>query len=213
MDGEQRAATDVTTRNEERETGRVEAFSDGVFAIAVTLLVLLIPIPVVQPGHSLAESLGGQIWAYIAYVVSFLTILVMWINHHNLFRQVVRADRAFLILNGLLLMVVTFIDYPTALVARYFATADQRTATLLYAGVSVLMAICFYVLWFYASRGNRLLGRRADPAAVAAITRAFRFGPLIYVVIFLIAFLSPAVSLVLCGVMAVYYAIYGRGNV
>lgn len=224
MDGERhsevRTAGQVGERGEARETGRetgrVEAFSDGVFAIAVTLLILQIPIPDTRTtGTTLLSDLVSQGWAYFAYVVSFLTILIMWINHHILFRQIGRIDRAFLILNGLLLMVITFLDFPTALVARYFngSTADARTAMLVYAGTSIVMAVCFSLLWFYAARGGRLLAAHADRATVGAITRAYRFGPLYYVVIFLIAFVNVPASLVLTGLMALYFAVFGKGVV
>jgi len=102
-----------------RETGRVEAFSDGVFAIAVTLLVLDLKVP--KPGdlggESLLSALARQWPAFLAYLTSFATILVMWVNHHKMFNHIRRTDDRFLFLNGLLLLFVTFVPFPTALVA------------------------------------------------------------------------------------------------
>ncbi len=97
-------------REERRQTGRVEAFSDGVFAVAITLLILSVPIPpdLASKDDLLANVLASASWALAAYAISFATILIMWVNHHTLFTQVSRVDRPFMIFNGLLLMLVCF---------------------------------------------------------------------------------------------------------
>jgi uncharacterized membrane protein len=109
---------------QEKETGRIEAFSDGVFAIAITLLVLEIKVP----SHETAESSGltSALFAlypsYLAFLASFATILVMWVNHHRIFNLIRRSDRAFLYWNGLLLLLISFVPFPTALLARVNAS-------------------------------------------------------------------------------------------
>ena len=113
---------------QEKETGRIEAFSDGVFAIAITLLILEIKVP---NAHDLgAGGLGAallRLWpSYLAFVTSFATILVMWVNHHKLFRHIRRSDDAFLFLNGLLLLFVTSVPFPTSLVAEYLQRPEAR---------------------------------------------------------------------------------------
>ena len=209
-------------RSEEKETGRLEAFSDGVFAIAITLLILQIPLPdVTKNGPSLLTLLGGQWALYLAYLVSFMTILIMWVNHHTIFRLIHRSDQLFLVLNGLLLMVITFVNYPMAILAESLQgqdlhkdglISDQKTAALFYSGTFIIIAIIYNVLWRYASHNRRLLSRSADPLIVETITRQYRFGPLFYVASFLLAFVSVWASLGLNLLLAVYFAFTGRAK-
>ena len=116
------------------ETGRVEAFSDGVFAIAITLLILEIKIPKPSDG-ALANQLLRQWPSYFAFLISFAFIGVMWINHHRLFTHIKRCNNTLMILNLLLLLGVTIVPFPTAVLATHIGFADQRTAALLYNGV------------------------------------------------------------------------------
>ena len=148
---------------------RLEAFSDGVFAIAITLLVLELDVP--HPAHgSLAHALAEQWPAYAAYVVSFLTIGIIWINHHAVMANLVAVDRTVLLLNLALLGWVSLIPWPTQLTAEYMRTggADERTAALVYAGVMAAMGVTFGALWRYAHErpplGGRQPDRRRDPA-------------------------------------------------
>ncbi len=201
--------TEGQERTEEKETGRLEAFSDGVFAVAITLLIFQIPIP---HGVSLLQQLAGQLPFYAAYVVSFLTILIMWVNHHAFFRLVHRTDRLFLILNGLLLMLITFVNYPTAVLAGYLLSSDGHIAAMLYSGTFVVIAIVYNRLWHYASANRRLLSKRADPMLVATITRQYRLGPLYYVIAFLLAIVSPPASLAINMLLAIYFAFTGRAK-
>jgi len=196
-------------RTEEKETGRLEAFSDGVFAVAITLLIFQIPIP---HGGSLLKQLGGQWPFYTAYVVSFLTILIMWVNHHALFRLIHRTDHLFLILNGLLLMLITFVNYPTAVLAEYIEGSDGRIAAMLYSGTFIVIAVLYNLLWRYASGSHRLLSKRADPLLIATITRQYRFGPLFYVVTFLLAIINAPTSLAVNTLLALYWAFAGRAK-
>jgi uncharacterized membrane protein len=192
------------------ETARLEAFSDGVFAVAITLLALNLTVPKpaeIRPGHGLVAALLDQWPVYLAYGLSFLTILIMWINHHNLFQVIRRSDRWFLLLNGFLLMIVTAIPFATSLLASYLLRPDKRVAEVVYSGISLLMAITYYSMWAYASRGGRLLGPEANAGLVGGITKQFRYGPLLYLVAFLLAFISAEASLALCIVLAIFYAL------
>ena len=184
----------------EKETGRVEAFSDGVFAIAITLLVLDLKVPRLgdQPAGNLLRALASQWPTYLAFVTSFLTILVMWVNHHRLFGQIRKTDHLFLILNGLLLMGVTVVPFPTSLLAEYIESQEARVAAIVYTGTFVVIAIFFNLLWRYATgKGGRLLGQDHDPVVVRGITEQYRFGPLMYAVIALVAYFSALVSFAL----------------
>jgi TMEM175 potassium channel family protein len=194
----------------DKETGRLEAFSDGVFAIAITLLILNIEVPPLDEG-TLAEAILKQWPAFLAYGVAFLTILIMWVNHHALFKHIRHIDRPFLIINGLLLMMITFVNYPTALLTRYLANEDGRTsAAIFFSATFVVIAILYNVLWRYAAHNGRLLGPNPNHAAVEAITRQYLFGPLVYGVALVLAFFSPPASLILNGVLAIYFGFTGR---
>lgn len=193
---------------EEKETGRVEAFSDGVFAVAITLLIVTVKIPDPESGH-LLDQMSHQGASYLAYVTSFLTILIMWVNHHSIFRLISRSDQMFLLLNGLLLMDITFVNYPTALLANFIGTSDQQNAALIYSANGVLIAILYNALWFYASRNRRLLSKKADPALVHTITHRYRFGPLFYLLAFALAFVSVLASIGLNLALALFFAFTG----
>ncbi len=147
---------------------------------------------------------------FTAYTISFLTIGIMWLNHHRLFVHIKRIDTTLLFINLLLLLIIVFIPFPTALLAEYIARPDQHAAVILYSGTCLLMACCFNVLWRYASRGNRLLGRNVDQGAVEAINRQYLFGPLSYLVVFGLAWLSPSVSIALMFVLALFFALPSR---
>jgi uncharacterized membrane protein len=189
------------------ETARLEAFSDGVFAIAITLLVLLFEVPDASEGQSLGHVLAHQWPSYASYVVSFATIGIIWVNHHTLFRHIARVDRVFLFLNVAFLMTVAFIPYPTAVVARYMRTDDAPAAAVLYGITMTAMAICFNVLWQYAARGYRLLAPDADRREVAGITRSFWPGALVYGTATAVAFASATASVVLYALIALFYVL------
>ncbi|PYS93928.1 MAG: DUF1211 domain-containing protein [Acidobacteria bacterium] len=195
----------------EKETARIEAFSDGVIAIAITLLVLDVKVPTAQElgGASLMRALLRQWPIYFAFVTSFLTILIMWVNHHRMFRVIKYSDHWFLIINGLLLMSITLVPFPTALLAEYIGHAYAPTAAAVYSGSFILIAILFNVMWRYASRGGRLLGAQHDRELAATITKQYRFGPLLYVAAFALAFFSVAASVGLCMALAVFFALPG----
>ena len=201
--------------NEPKETSRIEAFSDGVFSIAITLLILQIQLPQVDQHHMLLKGLGEQWPSYLAFVISFMTILIIWINHHNFFRLVNRVDHIFLILNGLLLLSVTFVNYPTEILAQslkeqgasllFGVGSDQDVAAIFYSVTFIVISLFFNVLWRYAVHQNRLLSSRADPRIVAAIHAQYRFAPLYYVPAAIFGIFSVAASLAVNGLLAVSF--------
>jgi len=202
--------TDETEHlGEERETGRLEAFSDGVIAVAITLLVLDIKVPRASDlgGASLLYVLAHQWPVYLAYLTSFATILVMWLNHHNLFKQITRADHTLLLLNGLLLLAITLVPFPTALMAEYIREPQARTAAVVYAGSFVLIALFFNALWRYAAHDGRLLAPTADRQFVADINRQFRIGPILYVIAVGLALISAVVCFIYVLLLAIYWAL------
>jgi uncharacterized membrane protein len=186
---------------------RLEAFSDGVFAVAITLLVLEIAVPGEE--GDLAHEVG-QLWpSFAAYAVSFLTIGIIWVNHHTVIDQIGHVDRRFLFINLFFLMVVAFIPFPTQLVAEHIQDggADARDAALAYGFTCTFMAMSYGLMWAYAARGGRLLRPDADPRVVAGITRSFRPGVPLYLGSTLIALASPAVSVSLFVALAALYVL------
>ncbi len=190
-----------------KETARIEAFSDGVFAIAITLLVLELRVPLTQPAPLLPELL--RLWPdYVAYLVSFVFILIMWVNHHWMFQHIVRSDQALMLLNGLLLLGITVVPFPTRIVALYLSTPNQSVAAAIYSGWFCLIAIFFNLVWLYASRGGRLLSREDAASGLAeVITRRYRLGPAAYFVAFLLAFAWAPASLALNLLLAIFFAL------
>jgi uncharacterized membrane protein len=187
------------------ETGRVEAFSDGVFAIAITLLILSVGIEQ-APRGDLGTYLVDLWPAYAAYAVSFLTIGIMWVNHHLLFDNFASVDRPMLLLNILLLMLIAFVPFPTHVVAEFARSeVDRRNAALLYGINLTTTAILFLALWMYGSR--RLLRANADPRVVSGITRSYLPGAPLYATATLLAFVNSTASLIMFGAIALFYAL------
>jgi len=199
---------DAHARKEEKETNRLEAFSDGVFAVAITILVFGIAVPRgLHPGQPLLAALLAQWPAYLAFLTSFATVGIMWINHHNMFTHIRRSDHTLLVLNGLLLLGITFVTFPTALVAEYIQHRDARTAALVYSGTFVVIAIVWNLLWRYASNGHRLLRHDVDRRTVETITKTYSWAPPMYLISFALAFVSALGSLSLVLAMAVFFAL------
>ncbi len=196
--------------DEVRDTGRLEAFSDGVFAIAVTLLVLELRAPLpgtLHEGEHLLDALLHEWPAYLAFATSFVTLLIIWINHHNLFKMIVRSDHAFLLLNGILLFTVTLIPFPTNVVAEHIREPGARTAAVFYSGAFLAMAVAFNLLWRYASRDGRLLARGVNRKLVDTINKQFRIGPLTYVVAVAVSFINGIAGCALVLLLAIYWAL------
>jgi uncharacterized membrane protein len=183
------------------DTGRIEAFSDGVFAIAITLLIIEIGVPHVVGTESLSERLV-KLWpSYLGYAISFLVIGTVWANHHS--------DHILLFLNIVFLMCVAFIPFPTALLADYLSGTDEHriTAVAVYSGTLAVTAVFFTILWLYAVGNYRLVDRAVDPLLLRAMTRRYVFGMLLYILAFVLAFVSPTASLALIVILALIFVL------
>lgn len=194
----------------EKGTARVEAFSDGVFAIAITLLVLELKVPELEPGQTLFEALTTEHFfaSYVAYFLSFVSILVMWVNHHRIFTLVRRVDDAFLYWNGLLLLFVTFVPFPTSLLAQHLPLAAAKSAAAMYAGTALMIALAFTALWHHAIRDARLLAPDTE-REVKELSRQYRFGPVAYLVALGLAYVSAWASVGLCLLLVIAFAFRG----
>ena len=188
---------------------RLETFSDGVFAIAATLLIL----DVHRAPGSVAHGLVHAWPSYAAYAISFLTIGIIWMNHQTVFSQIARVDRTFLMINVVFLMVVAFSPFPTRVLASTLREGG-RAGAFAYGLTFSLMAVCYGGLWLYASRNGRLLREDADPKTVSGITRSFAPGSLMYVTAMLSALISGYVAVALFAAIALFYvfesSVFGR---
>lgn len=187
---------------------RLEAFSDGVLAIVVTLLVLELKVPRgLESDSALRRALAEEWHAYLAFLTSFATVGIMWVNHHRLFTLIGRADHWLLMLNLLLLLMICIVPFPTAVVSEYLGTDAARSATLVLGAVFVVTAVVFNVLWRYAAHNRRLIAPHVAQAVVDAQTRQYRLGPVIYLIALLLAFVSPTLSVAVNLAIAVFFAL------
>ncbi|HEX3877666.1 MAG TPA: TMEM175 family protein [Bryobacteraceae bacterium] len=195
----------------EKETGRLEAFSDGVFAIAITLLVLELKVPHQANGEAvnsaaLRSSLLRQWPSYLALATSFFTVLIMWVHHHTIFKLVRRADARLLFANGLLLLLVSVVPFPTAVVAEYLATPAASAACELYALVFVLISLAFYLTMWFAFRESTL-NPDASRKTVERFRRDYKLGPPLYTSAVIAAPFSPLLSMGICTALWIFWAI------
>jgi uncharacterized membrane protein len=189
-------------------TNRLETFADGVFAIAATLLILNVDAQVGEGSGEIGKRLL-EIWpSYIGYAVSFVTIGIIWSNHHTVMGQLGKVDRTFLMLNILLLMCIAFVPFPTRLVAEHLRDRhDLQPAAFAYGATMTATAICYITLWLYASRRGRLLRDGYNPRTVSGITRTYLPGAPLYASATLLAFASPLASVAIFGGIALFYVV------
>jgi uncharacterized membrane protein len=187
------------------EKSRLEAFSDGVFAIAITLLVLEITVPHLEEPGELGQALKDLWPSYLAFATSFLTIGIMWINHHSVFRQLGEVDHRFLFANLGLLMCISFVPFPTTLLADYAWGGNGTAAAVAYGVTLTITALFFNLLWRYAAWNRRLIREDADPREIDGISRAYLPGPFMYGLATVVAFLSAEASAALYLAIAVFY--------
>ena len=189
------------------KTSRLEAFSDGVFAVAITLLILEINVP---EGENLWHQLKEEWPSFASFFVSFWVIGIIWVNHHGLLDHLKRTDRAVLYLNLLVLMTVVFIPFSTALIAEHLKSgADEKVAALVYALAFLAMGIAFGLFWTYIVKHRRDLGVEIPDEEIRRMSVRFMIGNPLYAVAVVMAFISPAVVLVIVGGVAAYYMVAG----
>jgi uncharacterized membrane protein len=185
--------------------GRLEAFSDGVFAIAITLLVLDLTVPKGHPEGGLWAALGREWPSYFAYLVSFLVIGIMWVNHHTVFEKVRMVDRAVLFANLGLLLFTSVIPFPTRLVSEYLTSSDARVAMAVYSATMLACGVAYGTLWLVITRDAGILHAHLDRATERAAIRRFGLGNVVYLATVGLSFLSPIATLAVHGAIAVYY--------
>jgi uncharacterized membrane protein len=193
-------------------TSRVEAFSDGVMAIAITLLVLELKVPESEPGE-LLHDLAARWPSYAAYVAAFLTIGIIWLNHHTLITRIARFDARLHWLNLLLLFGVATLPFPTALLADYVNLGgdNAKVAAFAYGLVSTFMALPWGFMWRHLIRHPELLEPGLDVARARAEGGRGWIGVPIYGAATLISLVAPLVALVLYVGIAAVYAVTSQG--
>ena len=190
---------------------RIEALSDGIFAFAMTLLVLDVKIPklpdaAVQAGLLVPTLL--VLWPkFVSYATSFVVLGVFWVAHHGYFHFLKRTDRWFLWSNLLFLLLVVFVPFSTDLLGDY---PTQRVAVMIYGCNIIALGLSLYLQWWYATSGHRLVGRDLEPEVVRKGTRRMLGGALVYSCAVLLALLSPTVSLILYIVIPIFYILPSR---
>jgi uncharacterized membrane protein len=190
-----------------KETARIETFSDGVFAIAITLLILnVVEVPrQPAPGEAYIDTLLRHWPAFAAFVVGFISILVCWINHHFIFRHVVNTDGTLVVLNGFILLVVTIVPFPTAILADHFLDGELQTAITMYGINAILMALGLKIFWSYASR-KHFLDPQGDKKNHRSIGTVYSIAILYTVSTTAISYFSHETAFALFALMFIIYA-------
>lgn len=191
----------------ERDTNRLEAFSDGVIAVAITLLVLDIHVPPFNSQVTLLHELLNGSVAYLGYVTSFVVIGLFWANHHYMFKYIQRTNHTLLLINTLTLMCLVFIPFTTALLVEHFYDAYRNTAAVVYSGSLLLTSIFYNILWRYASARYRLVDQELAPSTLAQMSRRYLLSIPLYSLTVLASAIQVEISLALYIAIALIYAL------
>ncbi len=189
---------------------RLEAFSDGVFAIAITILVLNLKLPeIIKTGnlnHDLWRAIIDQWPKLLSYMISFGIVGLYWVGHHLMFHYIKHTDRMFLFLNNVYLMVIAFMPFPAALLGQYGGT---QTAIIVYAGTLIVAGLLYTNLWRYATKNHRLVDPNLSDRLIHLVTKIISFGPLIYVFDIGLSFINPRLSLIILVIVPLLYIVPG----
>jgi uncharacterized membrane protein len=196
----------------EKETLRIETFSDGVFCIAVTLLSIEIGVELHGDvtNKELTHVLLSKWPIYLAYVISFVNVLLAWIGHHSLFKMLHKSDNSIMITNGLLLMLVALVPFPTKTLGEFLLTGGFKTATIFYTGYFVLISIAFRLLWYAAVRKPGIIMQEVIKKQIELATRNENIGLICNTIIFSVAFINPWLALALSFAMWVYWIAFAQ---
>jgi uncharacterized membrane protein len=187
----------------QRDTSRVEAFSDGVFAVAITLLVLNIQVPSIKVGF--LNGLEHALPNYLSYITSFLVIGLFWANHHYMFKYIKRTDHFLLLLNIIALMCIVLIPYATELLTVFIYTGDRYMVAMVYCGTLLLTSIMYNLLWYYSSVNYRLVDTDLRSYVFQRMTRRYLVSIPLYLFTLIVAAFNVEVSLILNIVIALVY--------
>ncbi|HSM02361.1 MAG TPA: TMEM175 family protein [Acidimicrobiia bacterium] len=203
----------VESETERRlDVGRLEALTDGVFAIAITLLAIEIGVPHIASdrGADLRDAVLDQWPSYAAYAVTFFLIGAYWMNHHRMFRLLTGVTHRFLVLNIFFLMAIAIIPFPNAVLAEYLAEPELRgVAAAVYGLAMIALAVMFNLVWWYVARHPSLLRPDCNMADLRKVLRSYVMGPVAYGVGLAFAFVAPLVSLAIYVALPLGYMFEG----
>lgn len=194
----------------EKETARIEAFSDAVFAIAVTLLVLELHVPEFEEGKNpvaLLYALRAQWPGYLAFIISFFTIFIMWVNHHKLFKQIYKRNTGLMFANGMILFLASLVSFPSSLLARFFASPSEQIAVTIYTGMFVLVNIAYNLLWYEACKDRTLLRPGLSDHDIKAIRDTNLYGLPVHLAAFALSFYFPSTALIICILLWIFWVL------
>ena len=200
----------ITEKQHQKDTVRIEAFSDGIFCVAITLLAIEIGVEANknETNDGLLKALINKWPVCLAYVISFVNVLLAWIGHHGLFKNLRNTDNFVLISNGLLLMLVALVPFPTRTMGMFLLTGAFKTAIIFYTGYFVLISIAFRLLWYAASRKKDLLVHGITTAEIKTTTKNENIGLISNAIIMAVAFVNPWVALALSFAMWLYWIFF-----
>jgi uncharacterized membrane protein len=195
------------------EKNRLEAFSDGVIAIIITLLVLEMKVPHIEGDinpYSIGTALLGIVPKFLSWALSFFMILIMWVNHHRIFNDLKHSDNGLMFLNGLLLFWMSFVPFPTAFMGDYF---DQPLAMFFFGLCMTFTGLSFYLLRRYISKHNHLLKDSVDLKVYKnLLLRTIIFGPVLYFVGAVSAFIYPYLAYAIYALTPIYFVFFGMNK-
>jgi len=193
----------------DKETSRLEAFSDGIFAVAITLLALDIGLPKgnFETEHSLLQGIISLWPKYFAYLNSFVTILLMWMAHHSIFGMVKHVSKRLILANGLLLLLAVLTPFPTRVLGDFILSGSFRTAAVFYTGFFVLISLAFTLLWFVIKGDKKILKSHISDELILSQTRIEYTGLICNTLITLTTLINPWAGLLLNTAMWIYWLI------
>ena len=192
---------------EELTTQRIEAFSDGVFAIAITLLILEIRLPHTDATHGSVANALVSLWpSYFAYIFSFVMIGIYWVNHHYIFKIYQKTDHVFNLLNVFFLMCISFLPFPTAVLGEHLLDVkEQKTVIIFYVFGLMLPAASWFLAWLYASSHYRLIDGRLSPHFVNYLTKQYGFSVIFYLFALVVSVFQPVVGIAIAVGLTLLY--------
>ena len=196
-------------RTDGKATDRVEAFSDGIFSVAITLLILEFKVPELPDAAGNADLLAALsgLWpSALALVISFFTVLIMWVNHHGFFELLADVDPRLLFANGFLLLMITVVPFPTAVLARYVKSQSANAAAAVYCGTYVAINVGYNLLWYAAAHNRRLIKPEIPDAHLRKIRNAYLLAFPVYVSAVAVSFLTAYAGLAICMALWVLWA-------
>ncbi|HET7303122.1 MAG TPA: TMEM175 family protein [Segeticoccus sp.] len=201
------------SRSDTFGSSRIEAFSDGVIAVAITLLVLDLRVPESDDGNGLGRQLVDLWPNYAAYVISFVAIGIMWINHHTMLRRLASVDHSVLVLNLFLLMCIVVLPFTTSLLATYLDAPGGHLAAVVYAGSFLVTSSVFVALqWHLLVRRPHLLRQPHADSETRAVLRRAVIAPPAYLVAALAGLVTPYLTLAVCVTLGLFYLMAPRSS-